>query len=85
MRSRALWLQVGDENTKFFHHFENGRKLSNTIWSIDRMDGSKASSFEDIAQEGTTHFEYSLQSYDPRVNIDTIIRVASLFPRFINS
>jgi hypothetical protein len=48
MRSMALWLQDGDENTSFFHHFANGWKLSKTMWSIDIIDGSKASSFEDI-------------------------------------
>jgi hypothetical protein len=57
MRSRALWLQAKDENTNFFHHFANGRKLSNTIWSVDIIDDSKAYSFEDIAVEGTSHFK----------------------------
>jgi hypothetical protein len=83
MRTKSIWLQVGDENTKLFHHFANGRKLSNTIWSIDRLDGSKASSFEDIAKEGTTHFK-SLLKVDPGANIDSIIRVLNLFPRFIS-
>eukprot|EP00253_Pinus_taeda_P028876 PITA_28876 len=32
LKSRAIWLQVGDGNTKFFHNFANGRKASNTIW-----------------------------------------------------
>jgi hypothetical protein len=42
---------------------------SNTIWSVDRSDGTKETSFEDIAQEGTSHFE-SLFKADSRVNID---------------
>jgi len=83
MISRALWLQAGDENTKFFHHFANGRNLFNTIWSIDRRDGTKETSFGDIAHEGTLHFE-SLFKSDSRVNIDTIIKVVSPFSKFIN-
>eukprot|EP00253_Pinus_taeda_P029000 PITA_29000 len=31
LRSKAIWLKEGDENTKFFHHFVNGRKAVNTI------------------------------------------------------
>lgn len=30
-KSRAIWLQTRDGNTKFFHKFSNGRKASNTI------------------------------------------------------
>jgi hypothetical protein len=31
LESRALWLQQGDENTKFFNNFANKRKSINTI------------------------------------------------------
>lgn len=31
LRSKAIWLQAGDGNTKFFHKFANGRKSSNII------------------------------------------------------
>jgi hypothetical protein len=82
MRSMSLWLQEGDENTKFFHYFSNGRKLQDTIWSVNIRDGSNTSSFEKISLEGTTHFK-SLFKVGSKVNIDTVIRVASLFPRFI--
>jgi hypothetical protein len=46
-----------DDNTKFFHHVANGRKLKNTIWAIQKNDGSMATSFEDIAAIGTSHFQ----------------------------
>lgn len=32
LRSRAIWMHEGDENTKFYHKFTNGRKVINTIW-----------------------------------------------------
>jgi hypothetical protein len=35
LKSRALWLQSGDENTKFFQAYEKGRKMVNTIWSLN--------------------------------------------------
>lgn len=74
---------MGDKNTNFFHHFANGRKISNTIWTIDRMDGSKVFSFEYITGEGTLHFE-SLFKSNSRANIDMILRVVGLLPRFIS-
>jgi len=34
LRSKAIWLIEGDNNTKFFHKFSNGRKAINTIWEL---------------------------------------------------
>jgi hypothetical protein len=35
LKSRAIWLEKGDENTKFFQAFAKGRKMANTIWSLN--------------------------------------------------
>jgi hypothetical protein len=56
LKSRALWLQVGDENTKFFHRYANCRKNINSIWKIDKGDGTWATNFKDMAFEGVNHF-----------------------------
>ena len=34
LKSRATWMECGDENTNFFHAYARGRKDSNTIWSL---------------------------------------------------
>jgi hypothetical protein len=31
LKSRAVWLENGDENTKFVHAYAKGRKATNTI------------------------------------------------------
>jgi hypothetical protein len=33
-RSRAIWVQSGDQNTKLFHHFSNHRRNRKHIWEI---------------------------------------------------
>ena len=39
LKSKDIWLECGDENTKFFHAFTRGRKASNTIWSLLYVQG----------------------------------------------
>jgi hypothetical protein len=46
LRSRALWLQDGDNKNQFFHQFDNFRKNPNTIWEIENEEGYLVRSFE---------------------------------------
>lgn len=39
LKSRAIWLQEGDKNTKFFHIFTNKRREANSIWEIKNEEG----------------------------------------------
>eukprot|EP00253_Pinus_taeda_P031782 PITA_31782 len=49
LRSRALWIQAGDDNTEFFHNFAKCRKVSNTIWKLPTPDGDLADNFNKLA------------------------------------
>ena len=46
LKSRAIWLECGDDNSKFFHAYARGRKVANTIWSLQDEEGSTHVSFE---------------------------------------
>jgi hypothetical protein len=82
LKSRAIWLKSGDENTKFFQDFARGRKNLNNIWSLNDPTGRRLSSFEDLAQMGCNHFK-DLFKAPPRINIQDIIQTALYFPKFV--
>ncbi len=54
LRSRAIWLMEGDENTKFFHKFANGRKAINTIWQLTNEPGDEVHTFQQLASLATS-------------------------------
>lgn len=82
LRSRAIWIQAGDDNSKFFHSYAKGRKVSNTIWKLPTPEGDMADSFNKLAHLGISHFR-ELYRCPPEVNLPDIIQVASHFPRFV--
>jgi hypothetical protein len=45
LKSRAIWLEVGENDTNNFHQFANFRRNINTIWEIKNEDGKMSSSF----------------------------------------
>ena len=56
LKSRAIWLQCGDENTKKFQAFAKGRKFSNSIWELSSAEGEPVSSFDGMADMGVKYF-----------------------------
>eukprot|EP00253_Pinus_taeda_P006660 PITA_06660 len=82
LRSRATWLKAGDENSRFFHNYAKGRKVSNSIWNLPLPEGGLADSFNKISQLGTAHFRGIYKS-PAGINLAEIINVASHFPRFV--
>ena len=57
IKSRALWLEDGDKNTKFFHRHASHRKNINTILEIKDEEGGIAQTFKDKAISVETHFQ----------------------------
>ena len=56
LKSRAIWLQCGDENTKKFQAYAKGRKFSNSIWEMPSAEGELVSNFNGLADMGVRYF-----------------------------
>lgn len=78
-----MWLVVGDENTKFFHHVANWRCINNAIW--DSLDASgNLVSDQDSIKRGVVSFFSNLYK-DPKPNniIDQLVVLKNM-PSFVN-
>jgi hypothetical protein len=62
LKSRVIWMEKGNENTKFFQAYSKGRKLTNTIWSMKNSQGREVSTFEELAKLGENHFSSLFKS-----------------------
>lgn len=49
LKSRAIWLKVGGDNTKYLQKFSKGRKASNTIWHLPTSNGGSAHTFYQLS------------------------------------
>jgi len=83
LKSRTIWLKVGDENTRYFQNFAKGRKASNTIWKLPIPNGGIAKTFHQLSQLGISHFQQRFKE-PPVTNLAKIIQVAGHFPRFVD-
>eukprot|EP00253_Pinus_taeda_P011302 PITA_11302 len=82
LKSRAIWLKAGDENTRFFHNYAKGRESANTIWSLKDEAGRELKTFSELSSLGMRHFQ-NIFSDTGETTIAEIIRTAQCFPRFI--
>lgn len=82
LKSRAIWLKAGDENTKFFHNYARGRKNANTIWKLKNDEGREATSFESLSKMGRNHFQ-NLFTDQGGITLAEVIRTAQVFPKHV--
>lgn len=82
LRSREIWLQAGDGNTKFFHKYANGSKANNNIWHMHTEHGLIAKTYNQLARMGNTHFK-QLYKAPLGTSLADIIRILGHYPRFV--
>jgi hypothetical protein len=63
-RSRAIWLQKGDQNTKFFHQYVNHRRNHKAIWEIKDENDNLHSGQEALITKAVRHFKLSYSDTD---------------------
>ena len=83
LKSRAIWIKEGDNNSKFFHNFANNRRNLNIIPTIKNMNGVMLSSFKEKAEAGEEFFK-NLFKEPIGCNIQEILEVINLFPIMID-
>ena len=56
-KSRALWLQEGDKNSKFFHRLANSHRNANSIAKLN-IDGMLSSNQDEIRDHIASFYEH---------------------------
>jgi hypothetical protein len=57
LRSRALWLASGDNNTKYFHNFANHNRVRKHIWEIKGDNDDLVNDSDSLKKEAVLHFK----------------------------
>jgi hypothetical protein len=83
LKSRTIWLNQGDQNTKFFHNYARFRESQNTNWELSNREGEKVQGFQELAELGVQYFNDIFREPE-RENIGEIIRVVAYFPRMVD-
>ena len=82
LKSRALWLAEGYQNTEFFHRYASQRKSINTIHEVKNTRGILAKTFEEKSKVVGEHFQ-ELFKEPVGCPIEEMLEVIDLLPRAI--
>jgi hypothetical protein len=82
-KSRAIWLEKGDNNNNFFDMYASHRELVNMIWDLDTLDGSKANTFKELVVARKGLF-WNLFKEPETSHIVEQMRIIYLFPELFN-
>ncbi|XP_044497603.1 uncharacterized protein LOC123219672 [Mangifera indica] len=75
-KSKVHWLKEGDQNTKFFFKSIKGRRNRNSIYGIQRENGTFVHNMEEVKVEFVDHFKSVLNGKEhSNVNLEKLKRV----------
>ena len=83
LKSRAIWMECGDDNTKYFQAFAKGWKQQNTIWELKNENNETVNTFENLADTGKKYFE-NIFKEGQQTTIAEVIRISQYFPESIS-
>jgi len=83
LKSRALWIEAGDKNTKYFHAFANQRRNVNSIWSLQNEEGCTVTTQIDLESAAYKHFHEFFQETPSDINSQ--VDVACSLPRYFSA
>jgi hypothetical protein len=81
-KSRAIWLQKGNLNTFFFHHFVNHRRNRKTIWKIHDGNDTLHIGQEALMNEALRHFKEFYANTGHNTIIDQLSTIMQ-FPHIV--
>jgi exonuclease III len=84
LKSRMLWLNGGDKNTRFFHRFASARRSKKQLWDIEQEDGITYHAQEEIKVAAVNHFNAFFQvPIEPSLNAQ--VELAGRFPNMVTA
>lgn len=83
LKSRALWSEVGYQNTKFFHTYARFRKNQNTIWELSDFKGNKVCGFFALTNLVVIYFKKTFKK-PKHMDIGEVLKLVGIFPRLID-
>ena len=82
LKSWAIWISQGDQNTICFHRYASQRKSINTIYEIRSPQGNMVNALSEKTQAAGEHFQGLFKELEG-CPIAEILEVLDLFPREI--
>ena len=79
IKIRALWMEAGDKNTKYFYRFSSHRRNINTILEIKDEAGGTEQNFKEKTKATVDHFK-KIFTAPPGFPIFEIIEVLNSLP-----
>ena len=83
LKSKEIWMECGDDYTKFFQAFAKDRKQQNTIQELKKENNETTNTFEDLAETWKKYFENVFKE-DQQETIAEVIRISQCFPGSIS-